>query len=444
MMTRNLGPGPVIASRAFLQFRLLALGRLIPAAAFLLLGTRSPGSILHVPSDLYPTIQSAIDAAAPQGDEVVVADGTYTGPGNAGITLLGKAVILRSESGDPSTCTLDGQSARGSVVSFNHGETSACVLEGFTITRGVELGSNPGGGIYIYQSSPTVRNCIIAYNEAGNATSFPGYGGGINSWGASSPEISDCDISHNHTAIYHQMPSYGGGIYSQSHTAVLRNCTVSDNRASFGGGFYGNGTLIGCTITSNVAALELHGGGEGGGVWTQGASLSTCLIAGNAASLGGGGVSGTSCTIEGCTVAGNRCGGSPGYWGGGGGLSIGPNTSLTLTIVWGNCSEHYPGNDIAASGNPTLTCCCVDPIQIDGTVIYDGDQVFQDPLFCGPQPCASAPTPAGDYTLRSISPCLPSAHSCGSGALIGALPQGCGGPVPTEETTWGMLKLRFR
>jgi hypothetical protein len=432
---------PTVCSRVELPFPLSACGKLILPVILLLLGGSSRGAILHVPSVLYPTIQSAINAAAPQGDEVAVADGTYSGSGNAGINLLGKAVIVRSESGEPSACTLDGQSVSGNVVLFAHGETSACVLEGFTITGGAAVF---GGGIYIQDSSPTIRNCIVVFNWAGDSMVYSGYGGGIDIQGASSPEISDCDISHNSTAVYHNMPSYGGGIYSQSHTAVLRNCTLTDNHASYGGGFYGNGTLIDCTISSNIAQLELHGGGEGGGVSTQGASLSGCIIAGNVASLSGGGLSGASCMIDGCTVPGNRCGGDPQYWGGGGGLTLGDQTFLTLTIVWGNCSEHYPGDDIDVLGNPTLTCCCVDPGKIDGAVTYDGDQVFQDPLFCDAMSCASAPTSAGDYSLQSTSPCLPAVHSCGSGALIGALPQGCSGPVPTEVTTWGRLKLRFR
>jgi len=48
---------------------------------------------IHVPRD-YPTIQAAVNAAV-DGDEVIVAPGTYTGEGNRDIDFLGKAITVR-------------------------------------------------------------------------------------------------------------------------------------------------------------------------------------------------------------------------------------------------------------------------------------------------------------------------------------------------------------
>ena len=64
---------------------LFALSSLAAAA-----GERAPrgaGATIHVPQD-QPTIQAGVDAAV-DGDQVVVAAGTYTGPGNRDIDFQG-------------------------------------------------------------------------------------------------------------------------------------------------------------------------------------------------------------------------------------------------------------------------------------------------------------------------------------------------------------------
>jgi hypothetical protein len=66
---------------------------------------------LNVPSTTYPTIRSAIVAAV-DGDVVLVAAGTYTGPDNKNLDFLGKAITVQSESGPEVTiidCENDGR-----------------------------------------------------------------------------------------------------------------------------------------------------------------------------------------------------------------------------------------------------------------------------------------------------------------------------------------------
>ena len=61
-----------------------------------------------VNTGLRQTIQDAIDLTdSVEGDIVELADGTYTGVGNRDIDLRGKAITVRSASGDPEACVID-------------------------------------------------------------------------------------------------------------------------------------------------------------------------------------------------------------------------------------------------------------------------------------------------------------------------------------------------
>jgi hypothetical protein len=54
----------------------------------------------------FPDIQSAVAGAA-DGDEILLDDGVFSGSGNTNVSFLGKAITIRSASGNASTCSID-------------------------------------------------------------------------------------------------------------------------------------------------------------------------------------------------------------------------------------------------------------------------------------------------------------------------------------------------
>ena len=189
-------------------------------------------TIIHVPAD-QPTIQAGIDEAM-GGDTVLVADGTYTGPGNRDIDFGGKGVYLKSENGADVTI-IDCQGTkveRHRGFHFHSGEDTTAVVDGFTIQGGYGRFDGPfgeivGGGIKCdSSSSPMIINNTISGNTASAdiIIGFPGGGGGIYCHENSNPIISANTISGN-SAIGHFEGSNGGGVYCRANS----NPTITAN-----------------------------------------------------------------------------------------------------------------------------------------------------------------------------------------------------------------------
>ncbi len=112
-------------------------------------------AVLSVPSQ-YPTIQAAI-AAASNGDEIVVAPGSYTGT----FDTAGKGITLRSSGGAAVTTLTSPLSSP--VIRIQSGEGPDTVIEGFTIDDGGTT-SGSGGGAFIQLADPAFVECVFKFN----------------------------------------------------------------------------------------------------------------------------------------------------------------------------------------------------------------------------------------------------------------------------------------
>ena len=190
----------------------------------------------------YPTIQAAINAAS-SGDTIICADGTYSGTGNDAIDFGGKNLKLKSESNHPKDCIISCSWDRGFY--FHSGETSAAIVQGFTIQNGGD--ETLGGGLYIVNSSPTIFNCVIH-----NCQSL-GDGGGIYIQGSTAnPSILNCVLDQNEAI------DDGGAIYFHDSHGIVKNTTMvynwADDEGEGGGGcFVDNSTptVTNCVIWGN-------------------------------------------------------------------------------------------------------------------------------------------------------------------------------------------------
>ncbi len=219
------------------------LGGLLLGAA--LVGPAHGSTYLVTPdgSGDFPTIAAAV-AAATHGDVIELGDGTFSEDGNRDVSCLGKAVTIRSASGNAELCIIDcGGSALENHRGFylHGGEGAGTVIENLTIQGGYQ---RTGGGISISTGAvpgPRLIGCVIEGNTVSDA---------------------------------------GGGLYCVGAVELI-DCRILDNNAANGAGVLVSGdlTMTGCTIAGNEISVAQ---GTGAAVYLTGAGLITsCTIADN-------------------------------------------------------------------------------------------------------------------------------------------------------------------
>ncbi len=316
----------------FVSLTILFLGSVMPAF----------GAIRTVDDDgpaNFASIQAAIaDAGTVNGDEIVVQPGTYIET----INFLGKAITLRSASGNPADTTINGNGAYH-VVQFVTSEGTDSVLDGFTITGGNANSSYPnseGSGIFIDGCSPMVTNCVLTGNyNSGTGTLYSNLG---------SPDISYCVFDNNTSVLY------GGGMYLQNGNPVVTHCDFTNNQAKKGGAMcvYGSPDISDCTFTNNTATGSYPAVGGAIWIWSGDAALTRCTFIGNNANQGGGIYNTGIPDMLDCKFYSNY---ASHY--GGGIANYGGSGTITQSIFSGNIAGIYGGGIYKTASRPKITSC---------------------------------------------------------------------------------------
>ncbi|OGV62246.1 MAG: hypothetical protein A2498_00255 [Lentisphaerae bacterium RIFOXYC12_FULL_60_16] len=317
-------------------------------------------------------IQIAINAAS-AGDTVQVTNGTYNITAEI---IISNGVKVVSVNGP--ALTIVNRSAN-SIRLFKLTHADAW-LSGFKLLNGYRPATAPAAhGAGFYMSAGTVSNCLITGCDA-NRGSMAYLTGGL--------------FTHSVVSNNTETGNSGGngGVYLNGGNALIRNCTIIQNRPGseeagiMGLLLSGACSAVNCRIINNKP-YSVTKTSVAVGITGTGGILQNCLVADNP----GRGVQMTGAgTVQNCTISRNVV-----YGGIGNGIyqTLG---KVLNTIAYDNGAVSYArdASDYYRTGGSTSNSCM-------GVLLSGGGNIESAPRFMAPA--------TGDFTLRPGSPCLDTA-----------------------------------
>jgi hypothetical protein len=311
--------------------------------------------------DAFATIQAAINMAAP-GDEIWVKGGTYTlTPG----TIENPSEILVDE-----------------VVEIYGGFTGGETLReqrdwktNKTTVSGIDYNTR----IFHLIANATIDGLTIT-------------GGRISAY----TEPPD--------------PAVGGGILVESNNAVIRNCVITDNRASVSGAGI---ALLGVGDSSSIINTWIYDNfsmyGVGGITSSSGSPrIINCAITNNYGENVGGISAASTPMITNCSIFGNTTEGSSSQ---ASGLHCFGAATISNCIIWGNQDLDGEQAQIFAGAGSTISYSNIEQTGFEGI----NNNIRFDPHFVAPDGIDNLPgTADDDFRLQPSSPCI----NAGSSAAV--------------------------
>jgi len=353
---------------------------MIRKSVLLLLLTGYPvwAALIQVPND-QSTIQGGINSAI-TGDTVLVHPGIY----RECIRFNGKNIIVASlylttlDTSKISSTIIDGLDKYQSPVRIVDGENDQAVLCGFTICNGRgsiephmhdDFPTERGGGVYVFESSPTLHHLYIRKNNARA-------GGGIFLYKSHS-KVQAVRVCTNRSLFG------GGGIYCWESFLSFVDVMIGENYTEASGG--GLSVLVNSEVTLDRAVLyDNVAEGDGGGIMCAHASK---------------------LRLSRVTMANNRS------WRSASALSIYNDSQVDVinSIVWGDLflwGSLFPLVTVDKLGvqsrlniiHTDITGGSSGGITGPGDIKWFGTNLSAEPLFSNAS--------IHDYSLRKESPCI--------------------------------------